>query len=137
MRMTARRFGSNPNTRACSHAELVASSATSKRTCRPPPHRITRSGLRDTEAVGKSSNPWGRVAVDVAGGALVLVDIIKPIGDQASGGDEVAIEVDCGQLVSDRQRDDQIVMKRPGPRERGVRRVKQGRKPGLAYERLT
>src|ERR1700730_3192550 len=49
-------------------------------------------------------------AVDVAGGALELVDEISPIGDQAAFGDEEAFEVDRGQLVPGRQRDDQIAM---------------------------
>ena len=49
-------------------------------------------------------------AIDVAGGAPVLVDRIRPIGDQAAGGDEEAFEVDRGQLVPGRQRDDQIAM---------------------------
>ena len=38
------------------------------------------------------------------------VDLIRPIGDQAAGGDEEAFEVDRGQLVAGRQRDDQIAM---------------------------
>ena len=49
-------------------------------------------------------------AIDVAGGAPVLVDEIGPIGNQAAAGDEVAFEVDRGQLVPGRQRDDQIAM---------------------------
>ena len=50
-------------------------------------------------------------AIDVAGRAPVLVDVISPIGDQAAGGDEEAFVVDRGQLVPGRQRDDQIAMK--------------------------
>ena len=49
-------------------------------------------------------------AVDVAGRAPVLVDQIRPVGDQATGGDEVAAGVDRGQPVPGRQRDDQIAM---------------------------
>ena len=49
-------------------------------------------------------------AVDVAGRAPVLVDEIRPIGDQAAAGDEEALEVDRGQFVPGRQRDDQIAM---------------------------
>ena len=49
-------------------------------------------------------------AVDVAGRAPVLVDEIRPIGDQAAGGDEEAIGVDRGQFVPGRKRDDQIAM---------------------------
>ncbi len=55
-------------------------------------------------------------AVDVAGRAPVLVDVIRPIGDQAAGGDEGAFEVDRGQLVPGRQRDDQIAMNAPPTR---------------------
>ena len=43
-------------------------------------------------------------AVDVAGGAPVLVDVIRPIGDQAARGDERAFVVDRGQFVPGRQR---------------------------------
>ena len=55
-------------------------------------------------------------AVDVAGRAPVLVDAIRPIGDQAAGGDEEAFVVDRGQLVPGRQRDDQIAMNAPPTR---------------------
>ncbi len=55
-------------------------------------------------------------AVDVAGRAPVLVDEIRPIGDQAAGGDEDAFEVDRRQLVPGRQRDDQIAMNASQPR---------------------
>jgi hypothetical protein len=41
-------------------------------------------------------------AVDVAGGPPVLIDVIRPIGDQAASGDEGAFEVDRGQLVPGR-----------------------------------
>ena len=51
-------------------------------------------------------------AIDVAGRAPVLVDEIRPIGDQAAAGDEEAVGVDRGQLVPGRQRDDQIAMNR-------------------------
>ena len=37
-------------------------------------------------------------AVDVAGRAPVLVDQVRPIGDQAAGGDVVAGGVDRGQI---------------------------------------
>ena len=37
-------------------------------------------------------------AVDVAGRAPELVDLIRPIGDQATGSDEGTFEVDRGQL---------------------------------------
>src|SRR5262249_46346953 len=50
-------------------------------------------------------------AVDVAGGAPVLMDVIMPIGDKAAGVDEDTIVVDRRQLVAGRQLDDQIAMK--------------------------
>src|ERR1700730_4033967 len=49
-------------------------------------------------------------AVDVAGGAPELVDVISPIGDQTAGGYIGSFGVYCGQLVPRRQRDDQIAM---------------------------
>ena len=49
-------------------------------------------------------------AIDVAGRAAELVDVIRPVGDQAAAGDEEAVGVDRGQLVPRRQRDDQIAM---------------------------
>ena len=49
-------------------------------------------------------------AIDIAGRAPVLVDQIRPVGDQATGGDEEAAGVDRGQFVPGRQRDDQIAM---------------------------
>ena len=70
-------------------------------------------------------------AVDVAGRAPVLVDVIRPIGDQAAGGDEEAFGVDRGQLVPGRQRDDQIAMKRCGTRSpsRSGRHSERARRP--------
>jgi hypothetical protein len=50
-------------------------------------------------------------AVDVGGRAPVLVDSIRPIGDQAAGRNEEAVRVDRGQFVPGRQGDDQIAMK--------------------------
>ena len=55
-------------------------------------------------------------AIDVAGRAPVLVDEIRPVGDQAAAGDEEAFGVDRGQLVPGRQRDDQIAMNAPPTR---------------------
>ena len=54
-------------------------------------------------------------AVDVASRAPVQVDPIRPIGEQAAGGDEGAIEVDCGELVPRRKRDDQIAINEGWP----------------------
>jgi hypothetical protein len=51
-----------------------------------------------------------KYAIDVTSGALILVDHVRPIGDQAAGGDEEASEVDCGQLMIARQSDDQLAM---------------------------
>ena len=74
-------------------------------------------------------------AVDVAGRAPVLIDPIRPIGDQAAGGDEVAIEVDRGQLVPRRKRDDQIAMNqcRParGHDQTAIRGAREGRDGAL------
>ena len=75
-------------------------------------------------------------AVDVAGGAAVLVDPIRPIGDQAAGGDEGAVGVDGGQLVPGRQRDDQIAMnRRCPPASRSVRHSasREGRDGALDF----
>ena len=49
-------------------------------------------------------------AVDVAGGASILVDQVRPVGDQATGCDGVAAGVDRGQTVPGRQRGDQFAM---------------------------
>ena len=54
-------------------------------------------------------------AIDVTGRLPPHVDAIGPIGEQAAGGDEGAIEVDRGQLVPRRKRDDQIAMKQRRP----------------------
>jgi hypothetical protein len=51
-------------------------------------------------------------AIDVAGCPPVLVDVIRPLGDQAAAGDVVAVGVDRGQPVTSRQRDDQIAVNR-------------------------
>ena len=55
-------------------------------------------------------------AIDVAGRAPVLVDNIRPVGDQAAAGDEETFAVDRGQLVPGRQRDDQFAMNVSRPR---------------------
>src|SRR5262249_980621 len=49
-------------------------------------------------------------AVDIASCLPVLIDLIRPVGDEAASGGEDWIIVDRGQLVSGRQRDDQIAM---------------------------
>jgi hypothetical protein len=40
-----------------------------------------------------------------------LVDKVRSIGDQAAGSHKEPFEVDCGEFVPGRQRDDQIAMK--------------------------
>ena len=72
---------------------------------------ITSSYLVDA-CTGRSAgfSPF-EDAIDVAGRTPVLVDYVRPIGDQAAAGDEVPFEVDSGQLVPGRKRDDQIAMK--------------------------
>jgi hypothetical protein len=67
---------------------------------RLPPNEVDRAEIDKADAI------------DVAGGAPVLVGEISPIGGQAAGGDEVPVGVDRGQLVPGRQRDDQIAMNR-------------------------
>ena len=47
-------------------------------------------------------------AVNIAGRAPELVEVISAIRDQAAGGDEEAFVIDRGQLVPGRQRNDQI-----------------------------
>jgi hypothetical protein len=37
-------------------------------------------------------------AIDIARRPPKLVDIIRSVGNQAPGGDEIALEVNCGQL---------------------------------------
>jgi hypothetical protein len=44
-------------------------------------------------------------AVNVAGSATVLVDLIRPIGDQAADNRKVAIRVHRRQLMPGRKRD--------------------------------
>ena len=59
------------------------------------------------------------------------VDPIRPIGEQPAGGDEVAIEVDRGQLVPCCKRDDQIVIMRRrkarGHDQTTIRGLREGR----------
>lgn len=45
-------------------------------------------------------------AINVTGGKPVLFYEIGPIGDQTTGGNEVAVIINCRQLVPGRQRDD-------------------------------
>jgi hypothetical protein len=70
-------------------------------------------------------------AIDVAGRAAVRVDRIRPVGDQATGFDVVAVVVDRGQLVLGRKRDDQVAMnhRQRAPRQdhAAVRGAREGR----------
>jgi hypothetical protein len=50
-------------------------------------------------------------AIDVGSRAPALVEEIRPVGDQAADSHKEAFEVDCGQFVPCRQRNDQIAMK--------------------------
>ena len=70
-------------------------------------------------------------AIDVAGRAPELVDQIRPIGDQAAAGDEVASVVDRGQFVPGRKRDDQLAMDAPPTRSpsRSDRHSRSARRP--------
>src|SRR5215831_14404932 len=47
-------------------------------------------------------------AIDVTGRAPIRVGCIRPIGDQAAAGGEVAESVDGGQSMPRRKRDDQF-----------------------------
>jgi hypothetical protein len=49
-------------------------------------------------------------AIYVAGRMAVLIDKIKPIGNQAAAGDKVTSVVHRGQFVPGRKRDDQLAM---------------------------
>src|SRR5262249_40873512 len=49
-------------------------------------------------------------SVDIAGRAPVLVDAVRPIRDQASGGDEYRIRVHRRELVPGRQCDDLLAV---------------------------
>ena len=48
--------------------------------------------------------------IDVAGRLPVLVDVIRPIGDQATVGGEGTFEVDRRQFVPRREHDDQLTV---------------------------
>ena len=65
-------------------------------------------------------------AIDIAGRAPVLIDDVRPVGDQAAAGDEVAFVVDRGQPVPGRQRDDQFAMTTLQP----LRLSRSGRRSG-------
>src|SRR5215831_5280940 len=70
-------------------------------------------------------------AVDVAGCAPVLINHIRPVGDQAAVGDEGAITVDRGQSVPGREPDDQITMaRRLGARSHDRAAIRGTRKRG-------
>jgi len=51
-----------------------------------------------------------KYAVDITSGAPELVDKMWSVGNQAPASDEVALIVDCGQLMIGRQFDDQLAM---------------------------
>src|SRR6516225_11529505 len=51
-------------------------------------------------------------AIDVAGGATVLIDEVGPVGHETAIGDEVSIGIDCRQAMFGRKRDDQLAMNR-------------------------
>src|SRR5262249_57595028 len=64
-----------------------------------------------------------------------LIDVIRPIGDQAAGADEDTIVVDRGQLVAGRPLDDQVAMKpyptAPGRDLAAIRSARKGRGSAL------
>jgi hypothetical protein len=63
--------------------------------------------------------------------APVLAYEIRPIGNQAAASHKEPFEVDCGQFVPGRQRDDQIAMKlrqrTPRHDHAAIRRAREGR----------
>jgi len=73
-------------------------------------------------------------AVDIAGRAAIHVDLIRPIGDQAAGGDVEAFEVEpraaCGGPPARRSDRDEAL--RPGSPSRSARRSERARRPRRA-----
>jgi hypothetical protein len=70
-------------------------------------------------------------AIDIAGRGPILVNDIRPVGDQATVDDEVAGGVDRGQSVPGRERDDQITMtRRLGARRHDHAAIRGTRKGG-------
>jgi Tripartite tricarboxylate transporter family receptor len=80
-------------------------------------------------------------AIHVACRVPKLVDESRPIGDQAAANDEVACEVNRGQFVSGRQRDDQIAMNRRQSASRydqaAIRGTREGRDSALDLASVT
>ena len=79
---------------------------------RPSPFAVLRL-ITNSYLVGACTGRVGRFfaledAIDVLGRASELVNEIGPIGDQAAGGDEVALVVDRGQFMLSRERGDQV-----------------------------
>jgi hypothetical protein len=60
----------------------------------------------------------------------MLVDEIRPIGDEAAGGDDEASEVYRGQLVPGRQRHDQVAvncrLRAPSHHQAAIGRAREG-----------
>ena len=80
-------------------------------------------------------------AIHVACRVPKLVDESRPIGDQAAANDEVACEVNRGQFVSGRQRDNQIAMNRRQSASRydqaAIRGTREGRDSALDLAGVT
>src|SRR5262249_32630232 len=74
-------------------------------------------------------------AIDVAGRTPILVEEIRPVGDQAAGCDEVTLDVDPWQLVASREAHDQIAMNKSqrtaGDDQATIRRTRKGSKRAL------
>ena len=70
-------------------------------------------------------------AIDVARRASVHVDPIRPIGQKATSGDEGALEVDRGKLVTRRKGNNQIAMNEGWPargqNQTAIRGLRKGR----------
>ena len=73
---------------------------------------ITSSNLVDCSA--RQIGRLGTIedAIDVTGRAPILVDEIRPVGDQTAVRHEVSIRVDRRQAMPGRRRDDQRAMDR-------------------------
>jgi hypothetical protein len=74
-------------------------------------------------------------AIDIGRGAPKIIKPVGSVGQQAAGGDERAFEVDRGQFVSGRQRDDQIAMTRRRPL--ALAQLGQSYMPGLCLRNAT
>jgi hypothetical protein len=68
-------------------------------------------------------------AIDTAGGAQEVVDLVRAVGDHTAAHDMTAVGVDRRQAVPRRKRDDQLAVMEPPARSttRSSRRSARGR----------